>query len=227
MMNPDPDDEVVEALRRFAERIHWFTVGRAVEEGVETDTLRALLAEWDEGLARHAGSAKGANLRAGLKQMASQIVAMRAKVRLMFLNDLHKLVESRFYWCQWEKAMRAPGLVNERLAEASPVQREQLQAALRGFIGTEFDASAMFRTAMDNADRREMEFQQRFDKLKRTWPDEWTPEMATRLLSSDAKASAAWMVELLKEMIQIGVTHPPLRWWKDGELPAQFAPGEL
>lgn len=204
------ETELLHALQRFIERIEWFSIGRTPEDGLETDKVRLLLAQWDEQVVPHIPSAQNAHILSELRKVAPAIATMRARVRAVFLNELNKLVEARFYWLQWEKAMTAPVLTKERLAEATPEQREVMLAAIRKLMGREFDASSFYQEAMSHADEREEAWKKQHATLHQEWPEECTPEIDSRLQSSDAAACALWMAELLSEMMRIRQDHPSL-----------------
>ena len=129
----------------------------------------------------------------------------------MFIVNIHKLLEARVQWLMWEKAMTAPGMVNQRLAEATPEGRVIMLAAIRQMMGREYDAAALYEHAMKMADQREAVWHKSFELFKKDWDEECTTELESRLTNSDALTSALWMSELLNEMMSLQDEHPALR----------------
>lgn len=198
---PEFDEpQFLEALLGFIERMDWFTVGRSPEEGLETNKVKLLLAEWDEQVAPWRGCIPDAEMRAHFEQLTPFIDKARARLRLMFLVTLHNLIETRFKWLLWEMAVRAPARVKTCLAAVTPEERVRLLAATREILGKDLDTAEMFQEAMEQADAGEAAWKKDFDQFRKEWSDECTPKMAAELLKTDARAAAALMNELLGDI---------------------------
>lgn len=204
------EKELVQALRRFIERIEWFSIGRTPEEGLETDKVRLLLAQWDSEVVPQLPAAQNAHINSELRKVMPVIATMRARVRLMFLNELHKLIETRFHWLMLEKTLKAPELLTKQLKEGTPEHRDALLAILEKHLGGPFDASKLFQDIMTAADRGEAAWKSHRSLFCKEWAEEMTPEVESRLQDSDAKACALWMAELLSAIFAIRAEHPSL-----------------
>jgi hypothetical protein len=204
------ETELLHALQRFIERIEWFSIGRTPEDGLETDKVRLLLAQWDEEVVPHIPSAQNAHILSELRKVAPAIATMRAKARLMFLNALHQLVETRFHWLMLEKYLRAPELLAKQLKEGPPEKGEAILALLEKHLGGPFDAAKLFQDIMAAADRGEEAWKKHRGIFSKEWGDEITPEIESRLQGSDATGCALWMAELLSAMLAIQKEHPSL-----------------
>lgn len=210
LMSDSRDIAILESLQRFAERLHWFSIGRSPEDGLETDKVRMLLEDWDTHVAPALAGTQDRQIFAQFEQLLPVIVATRARVRFMFIVGIHKLLEARVQWLMWEKAVTAPAMVNQRLAEATPEDRVIMLAAIRKMMGREYDAAALYQHAMEMADQREAAWHKSFELFRKEWDEECTPELESRLTNSDATSSALWMSELLSEMMSLQAKHPPL-----------------
>jgi len=204
------ESKLVDALRHFIERIEWFSIGRTPEEGLETDKVRLLLAQWDEQVVPHLPAAQDAHIQSELRKVTPVIATMRARVRLMFLNELHRLVETRFHWLMLEKTLKAPELLVKQLKEGPAEKRGAMLAILEKHLGGPFDPSKLFQDIMTAADRGEAAWKKHRAFFDKDWADEITPDIESRLQDSDATACALWMAELLSAMLAIRAEHPSL-----------------
>ncbi len=204
------ENQLLEALERYRERFEWFCTGRAPEAGLETDEVKMVLAVWDEEVEPRRGRIKDPLLKQAFEGLLVGIEKGRARVRLMFLIALQKLVEARFLWLMAEMALKAPAEMKQTLSDVSPENREKLLEIARKTLGTDFDAATMFRDMMQIADDKEQQWQKSLDEIKKEWEEEFNAEMEVRLLKIDAPQAAFWMAELIPQMAAIQKQHPEL-----------------
>lgn len=210
-MNSAEDGSLLDALRRFIERLEWFTTGRDPEGGLEARDLRLVLAEWDETLEPWRTRISEGTLKEKLEGLAPWAAKARAKVRMMFLSALFHTVQAKTKWRAWEKALGAPALMKQALEVMEPAERERWLEAGRDQLGIDFRPEVMFHDAMNNADAYEAEWHRRQADLRRNWTEECGPETERKLGEDDLAALAKWAKEILGEIAAIQREHPELR----------------
>ena len=199
MSGPLPD-EILEAITRFTDRLHWFMPFGPTEEELPVETVQAILAEW-ELLEPHLGRLEAMGHKEELAPLRVAAESMRARVRVAFLVELLKLLQVIELYLHNEMMLRLPPLV-KRLSAKDDLSAEMAETVkvLMAQMSELPEPEVFFRKAMETADLCEPHMTQLHQNLQKNWPDHWTDEMQRRLENRNQEDHEKWLEEVEQEL---------------------------
>ena len=200
-MNEDnaPPEEFWEDYVQVRTHLEWVEAGMG-GGAVDIPQVRLVAEAFGEFVTKWHGRIRDADVAASVARFAAWRDKMARTLELIYLEQLHTVLERRRDWIVSEMFIGLAVNFIELMKHAPPEMRPELEKIYREHMGEEYDPAKDFRDTEKSIEQSEADFRKELAKLEIEWPERVDAAMRERLIKVDDPELADWQKEVAEKL---------------------------